>query len=417
MQVILAIPNNQELQTHGATGGTLLRSVSGVPLVIRVVATGLRAGADRVLLVHEEPLPLKVQVALRSSKALRAAREIEFVQIPQFDPSSQQTWQSLPASLEDELLWLPWNFVTNKYSLTGLKRLDERPNAWDRPLLLSRHAVLFSDQSNHEPIASIDGLPVTSTSSVAAAERWLAAHSGKPLDGIYSRFNRWLCRPFVRALTHTPVTPNMVTLSGLLVAIVSAYCFSQGTYLASLAGALLFFLSGLLDEVDGMLARIRFSDSSFGTWFEGTVDNVSYLLLFIGITFGLYQQRGPQEVFIGEVTLLGAVLSILVISWQRKRSTRPDKPHEYIGKVYQLLEQDRGNLVSRTVRELQMFIRKGVVIHYVVLFTALGLLPLLLRLAALGSTLTWTLSLYFSYRFFRQQTPEMGAAESPEAAA
>jgi hypothetical protein len=73
-------------------------------------------------------------------------------------------------------------------------------------------------------------------------------------------------------------------------------------------------------------------------------------------------------------------------------------------------------LLSRAVRELQVFIRKGVVIHYVVLFTALGLLPLLLRLAALGSNLTWIFSLYFSYRFFRQQLPNVGTAESSEAA-
>lgn len=416
MQIILAIPSNQELSAYRGTEQALFCDVSGVPLVIRTVATGLRAGADHVLIVHSDPLPREIQDALRSNPLLRASREIEFLRIPLFDPASPESWQDLSTSLDDDLLWLPWNWVTNKYSLTGLRRLEQRPDAWDRPLLLSRHAALFSDQVKHQPKVLMEGVAVTSPSSVAAAERWLAAHSGKPLDGIYSRFNRKLCRPLVRALTHTPVTPNIVTLAGLLVAIVSTYCFSQGTYLASLAGALLFFASGLLDEVDGMLARIRFSDSAFGTWFEGTVDNVSYLLLFIGITFGLYQQRGPQEVLIGELTLIGSVLSVIVISWQRKRSTRPDKPHEYIGKIYQLLEQDRGNLLSRAVRELQVFIRKGVVIHYVVLFTALGLLPLLLRLAALGSNLTWIFSLYFSFRFFRQQVPSVGTAESSEAA-
>src|SRR5262245_9072573 len=415
MQIILAIPSNQELQRYGGAEEALLRDVSGVPLVIRIVATGLRAGADRIVIVHSDPLQREIQDALRSSAVLRAAREMEFVHIPLFNPASRQSWQDLSASLDEELLWLPWNWVTNKYALTALRPNDRRPYAWDRPVVLSSRAAL-SYQIKRQPSILIGGVAVTSPSSVAAAERWLAAHSGKPLDGIYSRFNRKLCRPLVRALTHTPVTPNMVTLAGLLVAIVSAYYFSQGTYLASLTGALLFFASGLLDEVDGMLARIRFSDSSFGTWFEGTVDNISYLLLFIGITLGLYQQRGPQEVLIGEVTLIGSVLSVIVISWQRKRSTRPDKPHEYIGKIYQLLEQDRGNLLSRAVRELQVFIRKGVVIHYVVLFTALGLLPLLLRLAALGSNLTWIFSLYFSYRFFRQQLPSVGTAESSEAA-
>jgi len=415
MQIILAIPSCQELQPYGGAEEALLRDVSGVPHMIRILATGLRAGADRIVIVHSDPLQREIQDALRSSAVLRAAREMEFVHIPLFNPASRQSWQDLAVFLDDELLWLPWNWVTNKYELTALRPNDKRPYAWDRPVVLSSRAAL-SYQIKRQPSILIGGVAVTSPSSVAAAERWLAAHSGKPLDGIYSRFNRKLCRPFVRALTHTPITPNMVTLAGLLVAIISAYCFSQGTYLASLAGALLFFASGLLDEVDGMLARIRFSDSAFGTWFEGTVDNISYLLLFIGITLGLYQQRGPQEVLLGELALIGSVLSVSIISWQRKRSTRPDKPHEYIGKIYQLLEHDRGNLLSRAVRELQVFIRKGVVIHYVVLFTALGLLPLLLRLAALGSNLTWILSLYFSYRFFRQQVPNIGNAESSEAA-
>jgi phosphatidylglycerophosphate synthase len=415
MQVILAIPSNQELKAYGGTEEALLRDVSGVPLVVRIVATGLRAGADRVLVVHREPLPREIQVALQSSKILRAAREMEFVHIPLFDPASRQSWQDLSAFLDEELLWLPWTWVTNKYALTALRPNNKRPYAWDRPVVLSSRAAL-SYQIKRQPSILTEGVAVTSQRSVAGAERWLAAHSGKPLDGIYSRFNRKLCRPLVRALTHTPVTPNMVTLAGLLVAIVSAYCFSQGTYLASLAGALLFFVSGLLDEVDGMLARIRFSDSAFGTWFEGTVDNISYLLLFVGITVGLYRHRGPQEVLIGEMTLLGVVLSVLVISWQRKRSTRPDSPHEYIGKMYRLLEQDRGNWISRTVRQLEVFIRKGVFIHYVVLFTALGLLPLLLRVAAFASNVTWILALYFSYRFFRRQVPAAGTAESAEAA-
>src|SRR5262249_54775866 len=186
--------------------------------------------------------------------------------------------------------------------------------------------------------------------------------------------------------------------------------------LASLVRALLFFLSGLLDEVDGMLARVRFSDSPFGTWLEGTVDNITYLLLFAGITFGLYQQRGSQEVLIGEATLVGSVLAVLVISWQRKRSTRTDRPHEYLGNVYQLLEKDRQNWVSRAVREVHIFLKKGVFIHYVLLFTALGLLPVLLRFAALASNLTWILALYFSYRFFRRREPGAGAMELSQAA-
>jgi len=404
MQIVMAIPRSAELHRHGGLKEALLCDVSGVPLLIRILATGIRVGASRALILLREAVPCEVENVLRSSKMLSGLEELKLVEVSKFDPASPESWQEISETLNEEFLWLPWNWVTNKHGLIGLKRMEGRPERWDRPSRLSRSAILSTEHPTRGPELSNEGSLVTSRSSALAAERWLVAHSGKPLDGIYSRFNRWLCRPTVRALAHTAVSPNMVTFAGLLVAVVSAWYFAQGSYMTSLIGAVLFFLSGLLDEVDGMLARVRFSDSALGTWLEGTVDNITYLLLFVGITIGLYRQRGPQEVWLGEAALVGSILAVLVISWQRKRSTRPDKPQEYLGNVYQLLDKDRGNWISRTVREVHIFLKKGVFIHYVLVFTALGLLPVLLRLVAFGSNLTWVLALYFSYRFFRRST-------------
>ena len=416
MQVVTAIPRSDELQRYGGAEEALLRDVSGIPLLIRVLATGIRAGGDRALIIHTGEIPVRVANPLRTSKALAGLRELEFTRSVQFDPASPKSWQGISGTLDDEFLWLPWNWVTNKHGLTGLKPIEDRPESWDRPCRLSSSAALSLEPPKPLPGLPGEGYAVTSPRSVNAAERWLVAHSGKPLDGIYSRFNRRLCRPLVRALAHTWVSPNMVTLAGLLAAIVSAYCFAQGSYLTSLAGAVLFFLSGLLDEVDGMLARVRFSDSVFGTWFEGSVDNFSYLLLFVGVTVGLYRQRGSQEVLVGELALVGAILSIAVISWQRGRLTHATRPNEYCAKMYQLLEKDRGNWLSRIVRHIEFLLKKGVFIHYVLLFTLLGLLPVLLRLAAFASNVTWIVALCLSYRFLRPQKRSAGAAELTKAA-
>src|SRR5262249_33568479 len=178
---------------------------------------------------------------------------------------------------------------------------------------------------------------------------------------------------------------------------------SKGEYLASVVGALLFFASGLLDEVDGMLARITFSDSAFGTWFVGHVDNLSYVLLFCGITSGLYRHNPRQAFWLGLVTLFGTILSVGVICWQRKRSTHADRPHEYLGKVYTLLDHDRANWISLAVRNVQFLIKKGVFIHYVLLFTVLGWLAALMWFAAVGSNLTWIIALYYCGRFFKRR--------------
>jgi hypothetical protein len=49
---------------------------------------------------------------------------------------------------------------------------------------------------------------------------------------------------------------------------------------------------------------------------------------------------------------------------------------------------------------VQAFERRGVLIHYIFLFTVIGALPLLFCLATIGAHLTWILTLYFNHRFF-----------------
>ncbi len=397
MQAILSIP---KLRGGRDAEQLLFREVGGVPLLIRAIATATRAGADEVLLIFPGFIPSEIVKLVRENKILSAGTLIECLSVSGFDPASTSGWQQISSRLQDEFFWIPWNWVTNKHALLRLPALAQKPESWKESARLKRAAVL----SFGEPVPrteNSEGIAVRSAHSMKAAERWLVANSGKPLDGIYTTFNRKLCRPVVRALTHTAVSPNAVTLAGLLVACLSAYYFSRGSYLLSVIGALLFFLSGLCDEIDGMLARIKFSDSAFGTWFEGSVDNLSYLLLFGGIALGLSRHRRPRELWIGGVVLGGAILSVAVISWLRKRSTQPQRPNEYLGKLYRLLDEDRGNWISRISRNIEFLLKKGVFIHYVVLFSLLALLPVMMRIAAIAANLTWILALYFKRRFFR----------------
>ena len=111
--------------------------------------------------------------------------------------------------------------------------------------------------------------------------------------------------------------------------------------------------------------------------------------------------------------IVGCVLSVAVTRLQRKLATAPDRPHEYAGRLNHLLESDSRNLVSRIARHIQVFIKKGVAVHYILIFTVLGGLPLLLRLAALGANLTWSVSLYFNWKFFRRPKTPAAIKETP----
>jgi phosphatidylglycerophosphate synthase len=412
MQAVIAIPDTHTLNQYGGPAGALMREVCGVPLLVRVIKTAVRAGANSLLVIWPSDVPQPLWLSVQAELVGECLCGIVIVQPEAFEPRQNSNWEALSELLEDSFLWLPWNWVTNKRMLASLKPSQVFPTDWNLPILLNAdHNARVRLSTEPRP----EGASVTSKRTASQAERLLVARSGKPLDGIYSTFNRWLCRKVVRLLSHTPFTPNAVTLAGLAVAILSCWAFARGFYAAYVCGALLFFLSGLCDEMDGMLARIKFRESAFGTWFEGFVDNATYLLAFVGITIGLYRQHGHAELVWGMALIAGSVLSVVLINLQRKRSTDAARPNEYLGNVYAKLDSDSSNLVSFAARHLNVFLKKAVAIHYLLLFTLFGGLTLFLRLAAIGANLTWILTIYFNRRFFRRSSAAV-SAEMPTAA-
>ncbi|HXZ79191.1 MAG TPA: CDP-alcohol phosphatidyltransferase family protein [Terriglobales bacterium] len=407
MQVVVVVPET----TSTADRAKLTRRICGVGLLARSLATAQRAGARDVLLIWPQSMLVQMAETVLGSSQLRKNGKVRLVPIKDFDPNSLSSWASLQDLLEDRFVWLPWNWVTYPRALAALPESEQSHTNWTVPAWVSKATVASEPSLAPQGRSLPEGIAVTSDESAEAAERFLVANSGKILDGIHTSFNRRLCRPIVRWLSHTRVTPNAVTFGGVMVSILSAMAFARGNYWSYVAGALLFFIAGLFDEMDGMLARIKFADSPFGTWLEGFADGLSYLLLFGGITIGLYRQYGSRELWVGAALLVGTVLSIAITSLQRKRATSADRPSEYLGTFYRKLEKDSSNWISRAVRHAQAFQKRGVAVHYVVIFTVLGGLPVLFYLATLGSHLTWTLALYFNHRFFKQATPNLPLRE------
>jgi len=402
MQAVIAIPETVALVSNEKAAELLLRPIAGVPLVIRTVLTAARAGANDILLICPAALSEQILQQLVGRTA-QFGIHISVVQLADFDPFASSGWRALKPHFHQQFLWVPWNWVTTKQLLAHLPVAQFHSVNWAEPACTTFYEVIRDNAST--ALLHPEGVAVTSPDSAASAERFLVAHSGKALDGIHTSFNRRLCRPFVRMLSHSSVTPNSVTYCGVLVSTLSAIAFAHGTYCWSVLGALLFYIAGLFDEMDGMLARLKFAESSRGTYLEGFADGLSYLQLFTGITIGMYRHYGRIAIVMGIALLVGAVLALITTTLQRKRATTPDRPNEYLGRFYELLEKDSGNWISRVVRQVQAFQRRGIMIHYIVLFTILGLLPLIFLLATVGAHLTWILTLYFNRRFFmRSQT-------------
>jgi len=403
MQAVIQIPaSNSQMGKHKA-GELLMCEVAGVPLLRRTVLTAIRAGITDILLICRDA-PGRASALELLREAFVNGSRLRVTQVSNFEPDDSANWAKLEPKVDSHFFWIPWNWVTNKQFLTNLPLQNRTSVDWAEPAHISLYEdVLDEAASEATPSAShAEGVRVASPDDVTNAERFLVARSGKILDGIHTGFNRRLCRPFVRLLSHTSITPNEVTIGGVIISVLSAFSFARGGYLYSVLGALLFYVAGLFDEMDGMLARIKFAESPRGTWLEGFADGLSYLLLFGGITMGLSHQYGRPAILMGILLLLGAVLALVATSLQRLRATTADRPNEYLGRMYQLLDKDSGNWVSRVVRQLQAFVRRGILVHYVVIFTVIGALPLLFALATVGAHLTWILTLYFNRRFFAQ---------------
>ena len=402
MQFVVVVPE----ANSPADNARLTQKICGVPLLVRTLATAQRAGADQILLLWPRSMRVAMAEAVLRAPQINRTVEPSVVEIRSFDPNSRSSWSNLEALLEDRFVWLPWNWVTNARALANLPEPQDSLFTWDAPTWVSKawlsKIVIVSAPSPHSQMApEPEGVAVSSEATATAAERLLVARSGKVLDGIHTSFNRRLCRPAVRWLTHTRATPNQVTFGGVVVSAISAMAFARGTYWAYVVGALLFYLAGLCDEMDGMLARIKFADSPMGTWLEGFADGLSYLFLFGGITIGLYRQHGVVELGLGLALLVGTSLALIVTNFQRKRATTADRPNEYLGTFYKMLENDKGNFISRQVRLLHTFQKRGVLIIYIPIFAVLNLIPLLFYLSILASHLTWIIVLYYNQRFFK----------------
>ena len=91
-----------------------------------------------------------------------------------------------------------------------------------------------------------------------------------------------ILNPIARNLN---INPNIVTVISPFVAVVAAYGFANHLLIL---GTLAILFSGLLDVVDGAVARYHNRSSKFGAFLDSTMDRFADAIIYIGIIFGGY---------------------------------------------------------------------------------------------------------------------------------
>ena len=119
--------------------------------------------------------------------------------------------------------------------------------------------------------------------------------------------------PVVRLLVRLRLSPNSLTLLGLMVAGASAYLLSIGQLWV---GGIVLLVSGLFDLFDGALARATGRASRFGAFLDSLVDRVSEIAVLLGLLV-FYVNRSETE---GIVLVYLALAGSLMVSYMRARA-------------------------------------------------------------------------------------------------
>lgn len=232
----------------------------------------------------------------------------------------------------------------------------------------------------------------------------------KPTDGIYARFNkRVTARPLIALFLRTPVSANLVTLWGFCFALAGAWAFAQGGYFPMVMGALLHYVSALFDHADGVVARLKLQQSSFGCWLETQVDHGSVLVTFAGIFWGLYRAgENPLWVWLGVATLAGIVSSASALSLHRHRLTAKSRPEEFLRRLYAHMEENRDKWPVRFARKCHFVGRRAFFPYALLAFVLLGQIRILAWMAVGGAQAFWILTLY-NMKVFRREPHTSGS--------
>ena len=132
-----------------------------------------------------------------------------------------------------------------------------------------------------------------------------------------------IINPIIHGMIKIGMTPNAVTLTGLILNIVACGLFiyaamygERGNFTYVGWCGLIILFAGLFDMMDGQLARIGNMSSKYGALFDSVLDRYSELVVFFGICYYLIL----QGYFFSSLFAFIALIGSMMVSYVRARA-------------------------------------------------------------------------------------------------
>jgi CDP-diacylglycerol---glycerol-3-phosphate 3-phosphatidyltransferase len=161
---------------------------------------------------------------------------------------------------------------------------------------------------------------------------------------------KWFLDPLGSFFNRLGLTPNMMTMLGLLGNTVGAYYLARGEMLT---GGLLVLLMTPIDALDGTMARLRGESGDFGAFVDSVTDRYSELIIYGGLLYYFLSLGDP----IGGLLVFGAASGSVLVSYVKARA----EGLGYEAKVGLLTRVERYIVLAPALVFNQLFIGLGII--------------------------------------------------------
>ena len=135
-------------------------------------------------------------------------------------------------------------------------------------------------------------------------------------DRLRSLF-KWLLDPIGAFLNRLGLTPNTITMLGLVGSVVAAFFLANGNMLW---GGLIVLVMWPVDALDGTMARLRGDPTDFGGFVDSVTDRYSELVIYAGLLYYFLEQGNT----LASMLVFAAASGSILVSYTRARAEALD---------------------------------------------------------------------------------------------
>jgi len=161
---------------------------------------------------------------------------------------------------------------------------------------------------------------------------------------------KWVLDPLGGFFNSLGLTPNTMTMLGLVGNSVGAYYLARGDMLT---GGILVLLMTPIDALDGTMARLRGESSDFGAFVDSVTDRYSELIIYGGLLYHFLSLGEP----LGGLLVFSAAAGSVMVSYVKARA----EGLGYEAKVGLLTRVERYLVLAPALVFNQLFIGLGII--------------------------------------------------------